>query len=294
MIKKISLIILTIVCISSINAQLSYFLSNKFWRLKHATIEGRAYNFNEINSNAPTLQFSGGNIRGNGGCNAYHTRFTINGNSLDISQIMSTRMSCNDMYLSETDYFKAMSQSHTLSYEEGTSEFRLQNASGDEMVFFAQFARSGGSYTPPPRREYREETTTSRPARLSRHKAVAEKKLSKKELARQKLLEKKLNSKKGGKLSKKEKRELMALQSKTKKVKAEKIDKKGRGKKGKGDREEKRGGKKGKDKKDKKGKEKLDKKSKKESKKVKTKGKDKKTTSKDKKTKSKDKKKGKK
>lgn len=258
MIKKISIFIISIICFCSTNAQLSYFLSNKFWRLKHATIEGRQFNFNESNSNAPTLQFSGGNIRGNGGCNAYHTRFTINGSSLDINPIMSTRMACSDMYMSETDYFKALAQSHSLTYEEGSSEFKLINTSGDELVYFAQFARSGGSYTPPPRREYREETSHYSPRKSRRHsESTSDKKLSKKELARQKLLEKKLNSKKGKKLSKKERRELMALQSKTKKSK---VDRKG--KKGKADREEKRGGKKGKGKEDKK-ESKKDKKSKK-------------------------------
>lgn len=259
-----------------VDAQLSYFLSNKFWRLKQATIDGRQYNFNESNSNAPTLQFSGGNIRGNGGCNAYHTRFTINGNAIDISQIMSTRMSCNDMYLGETDYFKALAQTHTLTYEEGASEFLLVNSNGDQLIYFAQFARSGGTYTPPPRREYREESEP-RHYKSSRHHEKSEKKLSKKELKRQQLLEKKLNSRKGGKLTKKEKRELMALQSKSKKIeRATKESKKG--KKGK---KEKRGGKKSKDKKEKKGKA-----NKKDSKKNR-----KKDNSKDKKTKDKKKKK---
>lgn len=221
MLKKLLLSILSVLCILNAQSQLSYFLSNKFWRLKHAVIDGREYNFNESNSNAPTLQFSGGNIRGNGGCNAYHTRFTINGTNLEINQVMSTRMSCNDMYLSESDYFKALSSSHTLSYEEGSSEFRLVNVNNDELVFFAQFARSGGAYTPPPSRNvYSDDQNEQRVShRRGKHRHQrGETSLSKKELARQRLLEKKLKGK-SGKLTKKEKRELMALQSKEKKRK---------------------------------------------------------------------------
>jgi len=233
MLKKISILFVYILLSVSAYSQLSYFLSNKFWRLKHAVISGREYNFNDQNSNAPTLQFSGGNIRGNGGCNAYHTRFTINGTSLDISQVMSTRMSCNDMYLNETEYFRALSQPHTLYYDEGSSEFKLINSSNDELTFFAQFSRSGG--TPAPiRRVYTEDNNSERVSvRHGRHyKSKKEVKQSKRELAREKELEKKLKKKK---LSKKEMRELKALQSKNKISKKEKAESKktGKGKKSK-------------------------------------------------------------
>lgn len=224
MLKRISILFVYIFLSISAYSQLSYFLSNKFWRLKHAIIEGREYNFNDQNSNAPTLQFSGGNIRGNGGCNAYHTRFTINGTSLDINQVMSTRMSCNDMYLNEADYFRALSKPHTLYYDEGSSEFKLINSSNDELTFFAQFSRSGG--TPAPiRRVYTEDNTTERVSvRHGRHyKSKKAVKQSKKELAREKELEKKLKKKK---LSKKEMRELKALQSKNKVSKKEKAESK--------------------------------------------------------------------
>ena len=77
--KRLLLLILSLILTVASQAQISYFLSNKFWRLKQATINSQEHNLGG-NSNAPTLQFSGGSIRGNGGCNAYHTKFTINGN----------------------------------------------------------------------------------------------------------------------------------------------------------------------------------------------------------------------
>lgn len=229
--KKIILLIITCNIALAAQSQLSYFLSNKFWRLKQATINRQEYNFGG-NANAPTLQFSGGSIRGNGGCNAYHTKFTINGNMLHIDKVMSTRMACNALSLEESEYFNALAQTHTIEYTEGSSEFRLINASSDVLVFYAQFERAH-SYTPPPtpRREralnYSNDDEDVKPA------------LSKKQNRRKADLEKKM---KRGKLSKAERRELISLQSKAKKGKTVK-GKRGKsvkGKKGKRDRSESR------------------------------------------------------
>lgn len=236
------IIILTTIVNSSFS-QLSYSLSNKFWRLKYANIGGREYSFNSSNDNAPTMQISGGSLRGNGGCNAYHTKFTIDGNSMDIGNIMSTRMACNGMYLEESTYFNALSKSQVIYYTEGSNELKLMNNIGDQLIFFAQFTRSAETRLPPvERRSYSDDDEVRPSRRHVRHERVV--KLSKKEMARQKLLEKKMKSKKG-KLTKKEKRELMALQSKTKKAKVERLDKR-KNKKGRYAKAEKREGKKGK------------------------------------------------
>jgi heat shock protein HslJ len=211
--KRLLLLILSLILTVASQAQISYFLSNKFWRLKQATINSQEHNLGG-NSNAPTLQFSGGSIRGNGGCNAYHTKFTINGNSLYIEKVMSTRMACNELSLDESEYFNALAQSHTIEYEEGADEFRLINTSNDVLVYYAQFAKAQSTYIPPPaRREtvnrtYRDEVEYIQP------------KLSKKQQQRKALLEKKLKKKK---LTKAERRELIVLQSKTKKGKISKF-----------------------------------------------------------------------
>lgn len=258
MFKKSFVVIICLFSVIASQSQLSYYLSNKFWRLKQATINGRQYLFNEQNSNAPTLQFSGGNIRGNGGCNAYHTRFTINGNNIDINQVMSTRMSCNDMYLSESEYFKAISQSHTLEYQEGSSEFTLVNQSNDVLVFFAQFSRNS-NYTAPIKKVYEDENdNTVRTTRHRKHREVKEKKKSKRELARERALEKKLKSKKG-KLTKRERAQLRALEKshttvkkeskKSKKERNQKIKNKKESKTSKKSKKEKAANKKGKEKK---------------------------------------------
>ena len=233
-------IILLTTIVNSSFSQLSYSLSNKFWRLKYANIGGREYSFNSSNDNAPTMQISGGSLRGNGGCNAYHTKFTIDGNSMDIGNIMSTRMACSSMYLEESIYFNALSKPQVIYYSEGSNELKLMNNIGDQLIFFAQFTRSAETRLPPvERRSYSDDNEIRPSRRYVRHERVV--KLSKKEMARQKLLEKKMKSKKG-KLTKKEKRELMALQSKTKKAKVERVDKR-KGKKGRHAKVEKRGSK---------------------------------------------------
>ena len=228
--KKIFLLIITCSFTLASQSQLSYFLSNKFWRLKQASINGQEYNFGG-NANAPTLQFSGGSIRGNGGCNAYHTKFTINGNMLQIDIVMSTRMVCNALSLEESEYFNALAQSHTIEYTEGSSEFRLINANNDVLIYYAQFEKAH-SYTPPP---------TYRRERIENYSNDDEVKpvLSKKQNRRKADLEKK---QKRGKLTKAERRELIVLQSKAKKGKVAKgrKGKKVNGKKGKRDRNESR------------------------------------------------------
>lgn len=225
--KRLLLLILSLTLTVASQAQISYFLSNKFWRLKQATINSQEHNLGG-NSNAPTLQFSGGSIRGNGGCNAYHTKFTINGNSLYIEKVMSTRMTCNSLSLDESEYFNALAQSHTIEYEEGADEFRLINTSNDVLVYYAQFTKAQSTYSPPPTRR---ETETRSSYKFDDEDRGH--KLSKKQQQRKALLEKKLKKKK---LTKAERRELIVLQSKAKKGKISKYkrgksvkERKGRG-----------------------------------------------------------------
>lgn len=229
--------------------QLSFSLQNKFWRLKYARIGGKEYSLTG-SDNAPTLQFSGGSIRGNGGCNAYHTKFYIDGNTAVINSISSTRMACNDLLLDEKVYFDALSQTQNIAYYDGEADLTMTNTSGDKLVYFAQFARSSESFVPPPRKSYRTAETSQYqqdefPRRSKKSRAAVGTKLSKKEAARQKLLEKKMNSKRG-KLTKAERRELMALQSKKKKGSKNSVEEKPNKRKGKRNNDAPTKGKKGK------------------------------------------------
>lgn len=221
--KTYSFLIIFLAVFSLGHSQLSYSLSNKFWRLKYARINGKEYAFNSSNDNAPTLQFSGGSIRGNGGCNAYHTRFTIDGNTADISRIASTRMACSDAYLDESLFFNALGQQHTISYVSGDEDMSMTNASGDKLVFFAQFTRSAESFVPPARRAVADdaprERHVTRRARAEAPEAIIPS-MSKKEAARQRDLEKK---KKKGKLSKQEKAELNKLAGKQNEISRAKV-----------------------------------------------------------------------
>lgn len=228
--KKTLLLLITFVFSIASFSQLSYQLSNKFWRLKNAQINGESYSFESKISEAPTLQFSGNNIRGNGGCNAYHSKFTIDGNSITIASIMSTKMACSSLELNENAYFNALSQNHIINYNESQNELIMTNETGDKLYFYSLFTKPKTIETSPMRQRIVpiNEEDPVRYARASRHhrdndedaprgRKGKKSTMSKKEIARQNLLEKKMNSKKG-KLTKKEKRELMALQSKEKKM----------------------------------------------------------------------------
>ena len=143
---------------NTINAQTIEDLSNKFWRLKSATINGNYYDFsNDINV-APTMQFSGGNIRGNGGCNAYHTKFTLFDRAIEFDFIKSTKMACNNLKINESEYFEALAQRQNTFFYAERNELVLKNISGDVLTFFSQFARSENSITTPP--VYRESRNT--------------------------------------------------------------------------------------------------------------------------------------
>lgn len=217
-------------------------LSNKFWRLKVATINGMVYDFSNNISDAPTMQFSGGNIRGNGGCNAYHTKFTLNNNSIEFGNILSTRMACSNLSLNEAVYFQALSQLHLVEYFPGRNELVFTNQSGDKLTYYSQFSRSENSYTPPPppSRTYNSEEDNSSRYSHTRHSRYKHgKKLSRRERLRLQREEreearrnKKLRGKNGKKLSKKERLKL----EKEERLQAKKDKKKG--KKGKRDRNE--------------------------------------------------------
>lgn len=231
------LLILTLVSISLFaQAQTIEDLSNKFWRLKVATISGMVYDFSNNISDAPTMQFSGGNIRGNGGCNAYHTKFTLNNNSIEFGNILSTRMACANLSLNEAVYFQALSQLHLVEYFPGRNELVFTNQSGDKLTYYSQFSRSENSYTPPPPRNYNSSEDNSSRYSHSRHSRYKHgKKLSRRERLRLQREEreearknKKSRGKNGKKLSKKERLKM----EKEERLQAQK-DKKKKGKKGK-------------------------------------------------------------
>jgi heat shock protein HslJ len=236
------LLILTLLSISLFaQAQTIDDLSNKFWRLKVATISGMVYDFSNNISDAPTMQFSGGNIRGNGGCNAYHTKFTLNNNSIEFGNILSTRMACANLSLNEAVYFQALSQLHLVEYFPGRNELVFTNQSGDKLTYYSQFSRSENSISPPPppSRNYNsnEENGKSRHSSSKHSRYKHGKKLSKKERLRIQREEreearknKKLRGKNGKKLSKKERLKL----EKEERLQVKK-DKKKKGKKGKRD-----------------------------------------------------------
>lgn len=68
------------------------------------------------------LQLNQGRIIGQGGCNTYGGKMTMEGDSLKISEIRATKMACQHLNY-EKDFFKAMRHVNGYSFSKGTLMF---------------------------------------------------------------------------------------------------------------------------------------------------------------------------
>lgn len=92
------------------------------WEL--AVLQGATANVDFV-GNPPTLEFdfAEGRLGGNGGCNRYNGVFELNGNSLKIGSLMSTKMACDNLK-GESKYMQLLS--------DGTVDVELE---GDRLTF---------------------------------------------------------------------------------------------------------------------------------------------------------------
>jgi heat shock protein HslJ len=65
-----------------------------------------------IEANQPTLSFAeAGKVSGSGSCNQFNAPVTVNGKSISIGALASTKMACSDaLNAQESTYFKALQQ----------------------------------------------------------------------------------------------------------------------------------------------------------------------------------------
>jgi len=83
-----------------------------------------------------TLEFTGDNqASGSGGCNNYRGSYTLNGESLTFSPVLSTRMACVEEGVMEQEsaYFLALQAS--VSYRLTADELIISNSDGQQHVF---------------------------------------------------------------------------------------------------------------------------------------------------------------
>ncbi|HEY0272120.1 MAG TPA: META domain-containing protein [Chitinophaga sp.] len=106
-------------------------LYNTDWKL--VSIQGEAIDTTGMNRR-PGIRFEKNQHRvsGNGGCNGMGGSFTVTGNKLHFSPLISTRMACPALAV-ENKYFKALEQVTRFEVSEGRLE--LLNDSGSLAIF---------------------------------------------------------------------------------------------------------------------------------------------------------------
>jgi heat shock protein HslJ len=83
---------------------------------------------------SPTLTFQGGMLSGQGPCNQYSASYTLDGSTLTVGPITSTRMACPDLDL-ETTYLAAL-QSVAGWQVDPSGDLVLMDAGGAEVLRF--------------------------------------------------------------------------------------------------------------------------------------------------------------
>jgi heat shock protein HslJ len=77
-----------------------------------------------------------GKVFGNGGCNSYSATYTVDGNSIEISPVVSTRKACEQAIMEqEAAYFKALESAATFKIDGNRLQMRTaEDASAVEFV----------------------------------------------------------------------------------------------------------------------------------------------------------------
>lgn len=107
-------------------------------------LAGSDWNLVTLNGAAPlegttlTLTFGTDQIGGNAGCNSFGGKYTIEGDKLTASELVSTLMACADTGVMEQEsaYLNALGAAQSFSVNH--SELRILSADGVELVFARQ------------------------------------------------------------------------------------------------------------------------------------------------------------
>jgi heat shock protein HslJ len=85
-----------------------------------------------------TLTFGTDQIGGNAGCNSFGGKYTVEGDKITISELLSTLMACTETGVMEQEnaYLNAIGAAQSFSLK--GSELRILSAEGVELVFARQ------------------------------------------------------------------------------------------------------------------------------------------------------------
>ena len=82
-------------------------LTDKEWKLEYMKVDGVQYGIEE---KIPTILFSNDNkVNGFAGCNKYFGNYTLDGRTINLDELGSTRMHCEDAMELEQAFLKLMS-----------------------------------------------------------------------------------------------------------------------------------------------------------------------------------------
>jgi len=85
-----------------------------------------------------TLRFDDGAVSGQGPCNRYFGDFTTDLDSwtVTITTLATTRKACDDRTMrAETDYLRALEQTHDVEFSDGSFHVVLESSSGDRLSY---------------------------------------------------------------------------------------------------------------------------------------------------------------
>ncbi|MGE5251859.1 MAG: META domain-containing protein [Bacteroidota bacterium] len=107
-------------------------LNGTSWAL--ASIDGAA----ALPNVTATAAFADGQVSGSGGCNSYGGSYTVNGDKIQIKQVVSTLMACADQGVmdQESAFVGALSKAKTFTITDGKLE--IQTADGKTLAFSTQ------------------------------------------------------------------------------------------------------------------------------------------------------------
>ncbi|MBT0608565.1 META domain-containing protein [Aequorivita echinoideorum] len=110
-------------------------ITEKYWKLKTLNGKDVVMGENQLKEVNFTLKNAENRISGFGGCNEFSGKYTLaDGNSISFSEIISTKMYCENPMFNESDFFKMLGQAKT--YEADKDMLTLQDASGKKLATF--------------------------------------------------------------------------------------------------------------------------------------------------------------
>ncbi len=96
----------------------------------------------DLAGSAPTIEFDGGSLSGNGGCNRYHAAYEVDGSNISIGDVMSTMMGCEPPIAElEQQFFDALAEVDEWRIED---EQLILAGSSEDLRFQARPKKASG------------------------------------------------------------------------------------------------------------------------------------------------------